>query len=543
MAFKLPHINKRLLSSIHLCILAILFFTINNAFAEISYNYDTAGRLTHATDDIGNAVVYTYDSNGNVISIFRTTTANLLPPVITDVNPGILRRGETADATITGTNLSGAVLAIDNAGLFIKTESVTDTEITLTMETSLNARIGPAILTITTPQGSDIATVQVKGQVPKVLNIIPFKGTSVGGTKVAVYGDNFTPDTTITINGVVAANTLFVGKNTISATTPPGIPNTAASVVAGNGNGTSSLINGFHYVFPFRMPVAISVKPGDTGAIAMTLTEPAATNLTATILIDNPAIVSTPASVTIPALSNSINIPVSGITEGITSVNVTLSGAVKSTTVISSASQIDSDGDGLTDAVEAELGANPVNSDSDNDGLPDGEEVNAHGTDPLNPDTDGDGINDSTEIAFGTSPTDNSSFPGNIGPGIANTVLSVFLPARSIDAVSGSSVSYSQSSVSAFLPMTDGQAGNVPSFTNSANISAFLPMTDGQAGNVSSFTNSGNISAFLPMTDNQAGNVQSFINSGNISAFLPMTDNQAGNVQSFSYDQLSVLMP
>ena len=51
--------------------------------------------------------------------------------------------------------------------------------------------------------------------------------------------------------------------------------------------------------------------------------------------------------------------------------------AVQSTT--------DSDGDGLTDAREAELGTDPALTDTDGDGLSDGEEVDFLGTDPLNP--------------------------------------------------------------------------------------------------------------------------------------------------------------
>ncbi len=63
----------------------------------------------------------------------------------------------------------------------------------------------------------------------------------------------------------------------------------------------------------------------------------------------------------------------------------------------------DSDGDGLTDKEEEELGLDPENADSDGDGLDDADEIE-QGADPLNPDTDGDGLNDGDEIAYGTDP-------------------------------------------------------------------------------------------------------------------------------------------
>jgi TolB protein len=87
----------------------------------------------------------------------------------------------------------------------------------------------------------------------------------------------------------------------------------------------------------------------------------------------------------------------------------------------------DSDGDGLTDRQEEEIGTDPNNPDTDSDGLSDGEEVLRrntdplnpdtdadslsdgaevleHNTDPLNPDTDGDGLSDGEEISLGTDP-------------------------------------------------------------------------------------------------------------------------------------------
>ena len=70
----------------------------------------------------------------------------------------------------------------------------------------------------------------------------------------------------------------------------------------------------------------------------------------------------------------------------------------------------DSDGDGLTDEEEANIGTNPNLADSDGDGLIDSDEID-RGTNPLDPDTDGDGFSDFDEIADGSSPVDGSDFP------------------------------------------------------------------------------------------------------------------------------------
>ena len=75
------------------------------------------------------------------------------------------------------------------------------------------------------------------------------------------------------------------------------------------------------------------------------------------------------------------------------------------------ATLVDSDGDGLTDAVEAGLGTDPHQADSDGDGLSDGAEVDTHETNPLAADSDGDGFDDGAEIAAGSDPNDPGSFP------------------------------------------------------------------------------------------------------------------------------------
>jgi outer membrane protein OmpA-like peptidoglycan-associated protein len=67
----------------------------------------------------------------------------------------------------------------------------------------------------------------------------------------------------------------------------------------------------------------------------------------------------------------------------------------------------DTDGDGLNDGDEVNsYNTDPLKADTDGDGLNDGDEVNKHRTDPLKADTDNDGINDYDEInKYNTNPT------------------------------------------------------------------------------------------------------------------------------------------
>jgi hypothetical protein len=65
----------------------------------------------------------------------------------------------------------------------------------------------------------------------------------------------------------------------------------------------------------------------------------------------------------------------------------------------------DTDGDGLTDAMERRLGLDPLRADTDGDNLSDGYELVTSHTDPHKADTDGDKLNDAFELARGMDPT------------------------------------------------------------------------------------------------------------------------------------------
>ncbi len=70
----------------------------------------------------------------------------------------------------------------------------------------------------------------------------------------------------------------------------------------------------------------------------------------------------------------------------------------------SPAVEFDSDGDGLTDPRERELGTNELKNDTDGDTVNDGQEVLTYGTNPLNVDTDADGFPDGVEMNNGYNP-------------------------------------------------------------------------------------------------------------------------------------------
>ncbi|OQA27612.1 MAG: Outer membrane porin F precursor [Verrucomicrobia bacterium ADurb.Bin345] len=79
---------------------------------------------------------------------------------------------------------------------------------------------------------------------------------------------------------------------------------------------------------------------------------------------------------------------------------------------------LDSDGDGLMDWEETQIGTDPFNPDTDGDGLTDFEEVRTYKTDPLNPDSDYDGLKDGAEVhVYKTNPLKADTDDGGVADG------------------------------------------------------------------------------------------------------------------------------
>jgi hypothetical protein len=122
----------------------------------------------------------------------------------------------------------------------------------------------------------------------------------------------------------------------------------------------------------------------------------------------------------------------------------------------------DSDGDGLTDAEENQLGLNPANPDTDGDGVPDKVEID-NGTDPKNPDTDGDGLTDGQEIVFGTNPSVVDVL-GLVNSGFQDSITDspdmTFRPENPADLYDQSSVPGWQAEVGQHIEIWDEGGGN-----------------------------------------------------------------------------------
>ena len=87
--------------------------------------------------------------------------------------------------------------------------------------------------------------------------------------------------------------------------------------------------------------------------------------------------------------------------------------------------ETDTDGDGLTNKKEREIGTNPYLIDSDYDGLPDNLETENTKTDPLKTDTDEDGISDGDELDLELDPLKKDSKGDGVNDGDRTLTYSI----------------------------------------------------------------------------------------------------------------------
>ena len=155
---------------------------------------------------------------------------------------------------------------------------------------------------------------------------------------------------------------------------------------------------------------------------------------------------------------------------------------------------IDSDSDGLSDALEAIVGSDPLDGDSDNDGLTDYQEVAWDGnaavysegldTDPLSADTDSDGIIDGAESLASTDPLNTSSnfIWGDINNSGVVNAADVLLATRA--ALGTLTLSTEQLARGNVAPLVGGQPASLPD--DDFNVADLLLIT-GKSTGVMSF--------------------------------------------------------
>ncbi len=194
---------------------------------QAQYIYDDLGRLSQVIDGQGNVATYTYDAVGNLFSITRNT-GGVGAPTITAFTPKTGNAGTSVNVSLTGTNLTGASLAITNPGILVRNVVTTPTTITATFQIAFSA----APVTVTTTTGSATTSFSVNASAPVLSTLSPTSGPVT--RMVTITGKGFSSTAglnQITFNGVTAT-TLSATATTLTTQVPSGATTGPVTVTA-----------------------------------------------------------------------------------------------------------------------------------------------------------------------------------------------------------------------------------------------------------------------------------------------------------------------
>jgi YD repeat-containing protein len=119
---------------------------VPTVLADVTYIYDTAGRLTYVIDPSGNVVQYTYDSDGDILQVTNShpsgVTVDSLSP-----NNGSIGTGVTIYGTGFSTTPSQNSVSFNGTAATVTASSAT------TISTTVPTGATNGLVSVTSPSG------------------------------------------------------------------------------------------------------------------------------------------------------------------------------------------------------------------------------------------------------------------------------------------------------------------------------------------------------------------------------------------------------
>ncbi len=161
--------DKALFKARRYFLLFVVFAAPLSHAGEVFYGYDEFGRLIRMIDEQNRITDYVYDAAGNLTDV-RTDLSAQQAPTITAITPDNLRRGESKQVQVTGTNLLEVSIASADPGLQISNiqrMQASHTQISFTLTAGAAAVLGNQSLIFSNQAGSASASITVNPLLPK----------------------------------------------------------------------------------------------------------------------------------------------------------------------------------------------------------------------------------------------------------------------------------------------------------------------------------------------------------------------------------------
>jgi hypothetical protein len=229
-----------------------------------NYVRDSATQITAVTPSYGfqsSASVEVFTSTG-VSSVSQSSRFNYLEqPQIFGASPGQGPLAGGGQITIFGNYLDGAT-AVSFGARPATSFSVSGGQITATVPAGAN--FGFVSLVVTTPGGTTNAQYEYVSPAPTISAIFPNTGSSAGGTRMNILGNNLSTVSSVTFGGVPALYFATQGPGALVVYTPAGALG-PVDVVVTSPDGSVTSVGGFTYIDPTAPSISgLTVAEGTT---------------------------------------------------------------------------------------------------------------------------------------------------------------------------------------------------------------------------------------------------------------------------------------
>jgi YD repeat-containing protein len=204
--------------------------------AEQNYDYDALGRLVRSTSG-GNVVEYRYDAAGNLLEV--SDNLPVTPPTVSTVTPDSLRRGQSAQITLTGDALGYASVTSPSSALTLSGVTAQPSTLAFNLSVADDAPLGAQTFTVSSSAGSANFAITVNPKLP-VLSVAP--------VPLAVAPDSVPRSFTITLSNpdtvahtvnLATSNPAIATVSPASLSVAPGQTSVLASIAGLSGGSTT----------------------------------------------------------------------------------------------------------------------------------------------------------------------------------------------------------------------------------------------------------------------------------------------------------------
>ncbi len=192
------------------------------------------------------------------------------PPFLQTVNPALGPAGGFQSVTLSGGGFTGTTAVIFGPSGAIS--FTVNNDATITAVAPPGTFFQQVDVTVIDNEGSTTLPLSYQywlDPLPEITGVAPGSGPMTGGTEVTITGPSVVGVSDVTFDGVSGTSVEVVTANQLTVITPPGAAGLCDVTANAPLAGSSTLVNGFNYIFAAGQ--FVSIEPGVGGALGIPL--------------------------------------------------------------------------------------------------------------------------------------------------------------------------------------------------------------------------------------------------------------------------------